>query len=161
MNRILSKLARAISKILFILGSYNFLAYLECFRSYAWSKGHSDPDVSSVEGDGIKYRLFSQIFSTLNPYVISVLLSIPFNKLPCAKDIQSPVGGLKMSGWPNSRAMNFKWITIGIWTSLLNKGNWCSRYVIIWDFVISIYFEKDVKFIYFIKMELLYVLWTV
>ena len=41
-------MARAISKILFILGSYNFLAYLECFRSYAWSKGHSDPDLSSV-----------------------------------------------------------------------------------------------------------------
>jgi hypothetical protein len=30
------------------LGSYNFLAYLECVRSYAWSKGHSDPDLSSV-----------------------------------------------------------------------------------------------------------------
>ena len=41
-------MARAISKILFILGSYNFLAYLECVRSYAWSKGHSDPDLSSV-----------------------------------------------------------------------------------------------------------------
>ena len=32
----------------FILGSYNFLAYLECVRSYAWSKGHSDPDLGSV-----------------------------------------------------------------------------------------------------------------
>ena len=41
-------MARAISKILFILGWYNFLAYLECVRSYAWSKGHSDPDLSSV-----------------------------------------------------------------------------------------------------------------
>ena len=41
-------MARAISKILFILGLYNFLAYLECVRSYAWSKGHSDPDLSSV-----------------------------------------------------------------------------------------------------------------
>ena len=41
-------MARAISKILFILGSYNFLAYLECVRSYAWSKGHSDPDLASV-----------------------------------------------------------------------------------------------------------------
>ena len=41
-------MARAISKILFILGSYNFLASLECVRSYAWSKGHSDPDLSSV-----------------------------------------------------------------------------------------------------------------
>ena len=40
--------ARAISKILFNLGSFNFLAYLECVRSYAWSKGHSDPDLSSV-----------------------------------------------------------------------------------------------------------------
>ena len=38
----------AISKILFILGSYNFLASLECIRSYTWSKGHSDPDLSSV-----------------------------------------------------------------------------------------------------------------
>ena len=44
-------MAHAISKILFILGSYNFLAYLECVRSYAWSKGHSDPDLSSVELD--------------------------------------------------------------------------------------------------------------
>ena len=41
--------ARAISKILFNLGSYNFLAYLECVRSYAWSKGHSDSDLSSVD----------------------------------------------------------------------------------------------------------------
>ena len=41
-------IARAISKINFILGSYNFLAYLECVRSYAWSKGHSDPNLSSV-----------------------------------------------------------------------------------------------------------------
>ena len=39
---------RAISKILFILGLYNFLAYLECVRNYAWSKGHSDPDLGSV-----------------------------------------------------------------------------------------------------------------
>jgi hypothetical protein len=27
---------------------YNFLAYLECVGNYAWSKGHSDPDLSSV-----------------------------------------------------------------------------------------------------------------
>ena len=32
----------------FLGGSYNFLAYLECVRSYAWSKRHSDPDLSSV-----------------------------------------------------------------------------------------------------------------
>ena len=56
-NRILSKSARAISKILFDLGSYNFLAYLEWVRSYAWSKGHSDPDLSSV-GKIIMQRLF-------------------------------------------------------------------------------------------------------
>ena len=43
-------MARAISKILFILESYNFLAYLECIRSYAWSKGHSEPDLGSVTG---------------------------------------------------------------------------------------------------------------
>ena len=47
-NRIISKLACVISKILFILGSYKFLAYLECIRSYAWSFGYSDPDPSNV-----------------------------------------------------------------------------------------------------------------
>ena len=31
------------------MGSHNFLAYLECLRSYAWSKGHSDPDLSSSD----------------------------------------------------------------------------------------------------------------
>ena len=46
--RVISKLAHAISKILFILGSYKFLAYLECIKIYAWSFGHSDPDLSSV-----------------------------------------------------------------------------------------------------------------
>jgi hypothetical protein len=51
-------LARAISKILFILGSYNFLAYLECIRSYAWSKGHSDPDLSSVVTEFCHYVAF-------------------------------------------------------------------------------------------------------
>ena len=30
------------------MGSYNFLAYLECVRSYAWSKSHSDLDLGSV-----------------------------------------------------------------------------------------------------------------
>ena len=30
------------------MGSYKFLAYLECIRSYAWSFDHSDPDLSSV-----------------------------------------------------------------------------------------------------------------
>ena len=49
MNRVISKSARAISKILFIMGSYKFLAYLECVRIYAWSCGHSDPDLSSVD----------------------------------------------------------------------------------------------------------------
>ena len=65
MNRIFSKLARAISKILFILGLYNFLAYLECVKSYAWSKGHSEPDLSSVEnldlGPSTKQELFGSI----------------------------------------------------------------------------------------------------
>ena len=28
---------------------YKFLAYLEYIRSYAWSFGHSDPDLSSVD----------------------------------------------------------------------------------------------------------------
>ena len=31
-------------------GWYNFLAYLKYVRSYAWSKGHSDPDLGSVIG---------------------------------------------------------------------------------------------------------------
>jgi hypothetical protein len=48
MNRIISKLARAISKIIFILELYKFLAYLEGIKSYAWSFGYSDPDLSSV-----------------------------------------------------------------------------------------------------------------
>ena len=37
-----------ISKILFILASYIFLACLECVKSYTWSFGHSDPDPKSV-----------------------------------------------------------------------------------------------------------------
>ena len=37
-----------IDQLYIALGSYNFLAYLECFKSYAWSKGHSEPDLSSV-----------------------------------------------------------------------------------------------------------------
>jgi hypothetical protein len=49
LKRIFSKPACVISKILFILGWYNFLAYLEYVRSCAWSKGHSDPDLSSVQ----------------------------------------------------------------------------------------------------------------
>ena len=57
-NRIFSKSARAISKILFNLGSYNFLAYLECVRSYAWSKGHSDPDLSSVRRNLISMDVY-------------------------------------------------------------------------------------------------------
>ena len=48
-NRIISKSARVIPKILFILGLSKFLAYLECIRSYAWSFGHSDPDLSTDE----------------------------------------------------------------------------------------------------------------
>ena len=61
-------MARAISKILFILGSYNFLAYLECVRSYAWSKGHSDPDLSSVRPDQnlTLLTLHETIFSLAN-----------------------------------------------------------------------------------------------
>ena len=63
---IFSKWAREISKILFILGSYNFLAYLECVRSYAWSKGHSDPDLGSVNCNikeiimNLRYDFFHQ-----------------------------------------------------------------------------------------------------
>ena len=48
MNRVISKTAQAISKIIFILGSKKFLALLERVRSYAWSFSHSDPDPSSV-----------------------------------------------------------------------------------------------------------------
>ena len=48
-NRIISKRAHTILKILFILGLNKFLACLECVRSYAWSFGHSDPDPSSVD----------------------------------------------------------------------------------------------------------------
>ena len=61
-NRIISKRAHAISKILFILGSYKFLAYLECIRSYAWSKGHSDPDPSSVTTTSLRFKLEKKKF---------------------------------------------------------------------------------------------------
>ena len=44
----ISKKVQVISKIIFILGSNKFLAYLECLRSYAWSFGHLAPDPSSV-----------------------------------------------------------------------------------------------------------------
>ena len=47
-NRIISKRAHAISKIVFILGLKKFLACLERVRGYAWSFSHSDPDPSSV-----------------------------------------------------------------------------------------------------------------
>ena len=42
---------------------YKFLAYPECIRSYAWSFGHSDLDLSSVVCGQTKYITF------LNPYV--------------------------------------------------------------------------------------------
>ena len=44
MSMIISKSAHGISK----MGMNKFLAYLECIRSYAWSFGHSDSDLSSV-----------------------------------------------------------------------------------------------------------------
>ena len=48
-----------------ILGLYNFLAYLECFRSYAWSKGHSDPDLNSVTSAYVIYEWFQRIFMSI------------------------------------------------------------------------------------------------
>jgi hypothetical protein len=42
-----------LKKNIYILGSYKFLAYLECIRSYAWSFGHSDPDLSSVSDNAM------------------------------------------------------------------------------------------------------------
>ena len=65
-NRIVSKLARTKSKILFILGSYDFLAYLECIRSYAWSKGHSETDLGSVIRISIFY--ISELLGDLWPW---------------------------------------------------------------------------------------------
>ena len=41
-NRMISKRAQTISKILFILGSKKFLACLEHVKSYAWSFSHSN-----------------------------------------------------------------------------------------------------------------------
>ena len=81
-NRIISKRAHRISKIIFILRWNKFLAFLECVRSYAWSFGHSAPDPSSV---------FDYIFFFSLPYalcrqplklVIDVLLSFtPFSPI--------------------------------------------------------------------------------
>ena len=54
-NRIISKRAHAISKIIFILGSKKFLACLERVISYTWSFSHSDPDPSSVSPTICRY----------------------------------------------------------------------------------------------------------
>ena len=70
-NRIFSKLAGTISKILFILGSYNFLASLECVRSHAWSKGHSDPDLSSVTRTCQIVKKLYQLFFCLKNQMIT------------------------------------------------------------------------------------------
>ena len=59
---ITSKSAHAISKILFILGLYKFLAYLECITRYAWPFGHSDPDLSSVPTKNINCRTSEMFF---------------------------------------------------------------------------------------------------
>jgi hypothetical protein len=48
MKRIFEITQAGVEKILCNLGLHNFLSYLECITSYAWSKGHSDPDLSSV-----------------------------------------------------------------------------------------------------------------
>ena len=62
-NRIFSKSACAILKIPFNLGLYNFLVYLKCVKSYAWSKGHSDLDLSSVTEAFTIFALGNLIFS--------------------------------------------------------------------------------------------------
>ena len=41
------------------LGSYKFLAYQECIRSYDRSFGHSDPDPSSVNWVQIRHFIIS------------------------------------------------------------------------------------------------------
>ena len=48
-NWIISKTVHAISKIIFILGSWKFLACLECLSRNGLSFGHSDWDIISVE----------------------------------------------------------------------------------------------------------------
>ena len=86
----------------FFLGSYNFLAYLECVKSYTWSKGHSDPDLSSVmyfepikhselmlkinnKDEGYITFLFDYILFTCNAYFRMNFLAkkitrkVPFN----------------------------------------------------------------------------------
>ena len=78
-----------------ILGSYNFLAYLECVRSYAWSKGHWGPDLSSVIWLFVEKDFGSLLESKILPHaknfnfhkhmqylahVDSVLLWCPFDR---------------------------------------------------------------------------------
>ena len=80
-------MARAISKMFFILGSYNFLASLECIRSYAWSSGHSEPDLSSVKS------------------IIYVLIVINLIYLAIEGDLETIMVGLNCGvpsgiGWP-------------------------------------------------------------
>ena len=77
-------MARAISKILFILGSYNVLAYLECIRSYAWSKGHSEPDLGSAVcwAYEIKPSIGKHQVNVLNPGKVKNTLGLFIIQLP-------------------------------------------------------------------------------
>ena len=70
-------MARAISKILFILGSYNFLASLECVRSYAWSKGHSEPDLSSVIVQVVEFSSIGAAASAIEIVSFQANLNLP------------------------------------------------------------------------------------
>ena len=67
-----------ISKINFVLGSYKFLAYLECVRSYAWSKRHSDPDLSSVKRYQLESLTIFQIYLPLCNKQAQILLKASY-----------------------------------------------------------------------------------
>ena len=90
-NRIISKLANAISKFLFLLGSYKFLAYLECIRSYAWSFGHSDLNLSSVKFYSNNAHYETIIFNSL-----SVLVTLQSRCTATIESLQGFVQCLKV-----------------------------------------------------------------
>ena len=91
-NRIISKLARGISKFLFILGLYKFLEYLEYIISFVWSFGHSDPYLSRVKKQTYLEKLdindVASIFASKDARTFSFhfefhSVSSPFQSLNC------------------------------------------------------------------------------
>ena len=109
-NRIISKLARAISKIIFILELYKLLAYMECIRSYAWSFGHSDPYLSSVNMESSKEQFRISIMKSGNQILV--------------------VGGCYISRYFWSSFVDI--LLVGVFVHLLREVFWGDDSMLIW-----------------------------